>query len=677
MRNTPVFVLLVGAALISALPLRGQETPPPSTGGTTPLGVRQQRVERMMEDLDRKFQALARGLQETEPDRAKRLKETLDKAKEMLVQKRMGDITRLLDQARLDNASDSQKALLADIRTLLELLLDEKSDRDKIREEFERLSEWKREIENILQQERGEKRESDRLANKEKTLADLQAKLKALEAAIQKQKDVIAATEAARAEGIQGLGKVTEGQAEARQKAETVANQIAKEAGDAKPPYDSKPKGGQGDAGQKGSKGAEGSKEAEGSESSQGSPASEGSPGQPGGRPPEAGEKSLRQAIENQRQAESNLQAGKGKAAQQDEQTALANLEKALAELKKEQSRIASLPPEAFDKMAKKQDDITNQTAQLEKKMEQGGGQGEGQGGGQPGEGGGKSQPGKQKVAQAQKSMQQASGGLRKQDPSDAGRQQGKAIKDLEEALQEIEERLAQLREETQIEKLARLEARFQEMLSIQQRLTVQTLALDKKRTENNGTLARGERNAARAIGEEERRMSPVVNPETKEIAQQIGLAGRAQQALDIIIDDGTSVVFPDVVEQVRDDLITVGNLLADDIRIDQYTLTLQKEIEITLEELIEALQQAQKQKEGAGGGGGGGGGEPPLLPNSAELKLLRSAQLRINRRTAAVEATRPKAGVLEEVMKSELQTVAQRQAEIAEMTVRILERGE
>src|SRR5687767_5868964 len=97
-----------------------QESPPLS-GGTTPLGVRQQRVERMMEDLDRKFKSLQIALNKTEPDRAERLKTTLDKAKEMLVQKRMGDITKLLDDAKLDTASDSQKALLADIRTLLEL----------------------------------------------------------------------------------------------------------------------------------------------------------------------------------------------------------------------------------------------------------------------------------------------------------------------------------------------------------------------------------------------------------------------------------------------------------------------------------------------------------------------------------------------------------------------------
>ncbi len=379
-------------------------------------------------------------------------------------------------------------------------------------------------------------------------------------------------------------------------------------------------------------------------------------------RAPEPGEKPLAQAIESQRHAEGTLQEGKGRVAQQDEETALANLERALAELKNEVQRIVSLPPETFDKLARKQDDIAGSTGQLEQKMQEVSAQA-----------GGKSQPGQQKIQQAQKSMQQAAGGLRRQQADDASRQESKAIKELQEALQEIEERLNQLREETQIEKLARLEARFREMLATQQRLTSQTAALEKKRAEAGGELARSDRNALRAIGDDERRMDPVKS-ETE--SKDRGLAGKAQQALDIIIDDGTSVVFPDVVEQLRDDLISVGNLLADHLRSDQYTTNLQKEIEITLEELIEALQKAQQQKQGSGGGGGGGGGQEPLLPNSAELKLLRSAQLRINRRTVSLDQARPKTGPLDDVLKRETQKIAERQAEIAEMTVRILQRG-
>jgi hypothetical protein len=650
----------------------GQEPAAPkpvadTPAGSTPLGVRQQRVERMMEDLERKFRTLRQSIEKNEPDRAKRLEETYNKAKELLIQQRMGDITKLLDQARLDTATDGQKAILADIRTLLEILLDEKSDREKAREEFERLSQWKKDIENLISQERGEKRQSDKVADKEKSLADLQAKIQALEQAIAAQKGVITATDAARTEGIQGLGKITGQQAAAREKAEAVANQIAKDAGDAKGPFEPEPAP------------KPVSEPEPKPESSSDKPPAESLPPTPAppspanNRPAEPGEKPLKQAVENQKGAEGNLQQGKGKAAQQDEQKALANLEKALAELKNEHSRIASLPPEAFEQMAKKQDDIGNQTAKLEQKMQEAGQAGGGQSG--EGTGGGKPQPGQQKVQQAQKAMQQASGGLRKQDPSDASRQQGKAIKELEDALQEIEERLAQLREETQLEKLAKLEARFREMLSVQQRISAQTQALDKKRTDNGGNLTRPDRLAVAALGGDESRMDPVLDPMTKQVKLPMGLAGHAQQALDLIIDDGTSVVFPDVVEQLRDDLIGVGRLLSDNTRTDQFTQSLQKEIETTLEELIEALQQAQSQKEG-GGGGGGGGGEPPLLPNSAELKLLRSAQLRINRRTSAIDAARPKEGPLDETLKDEALTIATRQSEIAEMTIKILERG-
>ena len=275
--------------------------------------------------------------------------------------------------------------------------------------------------------------------------------------------------------------------------------------------------------------------------------------------------------------------------------------------------------------MAKKQEEIAQKAGDIQDKMKEAekGSPSEGQPGSKSGgkPGGGKPQPGQKQVQQAQKQMQQAGGDLKKQDPEGAARQEQKAIKELEDALKEIEERLAQLREETQLEKLARLEARFREMLTRQQKTTIDTAELEKRKVDNQkiDRLAH--------------------NPLVKE---ESSLADAAQQSLDIILDDGTSVVFPDVIEQLRDDLYSVAKLI-EAKKTDAYTHTMQKEVEATLEELIEALQQAQKQKEGGGGGGGGGGGQdPPLLPNSAELKLLRAAQLRVNRRTQSFDTNRP-----------------------------------
>ena len=204
--------------------------------------------------------------------------------------------------------------------------------------------------------------------------------------------------------------------------------------------------------------------------------------------------------------------------------------------------------------------------------------------------------------------MQKGSEDLKNENPEDAAKDQEQAVKDLEKALQEIEERLAQLREEMQLERLARLEARFREMLARQQRVTLGTAVLDKKKAESpENALGRRDRLTLKTYVEEE-----------------LALGEMSHQAMEIIIEDGTSVVFPRVVAQLRDDFERVSGMLGEE-RTGGYTHVLQKEIEQTLEELIEALEKAQQQKQAGQGGQQGGGGNPnennePLLPNSAEL---------------------------------------------------------
>ena len=150
-----------------------------------------------------------------------------------------------------------------------------------------------------------------------------------------------------------------------------------------------------------------------------------------------------------------------------------------------------------------------------------------------------------------------------------------------------------------------------------------------------------------------------------------------SQQAFEIIVEDGTSVVFPRVVEQLRDDFGRVAGLMEEE-RTGGYTHVLHKQIEQTLEEMIEALQKAQQQKQG-GGGGGGGGGNPnennePLLPNSAELKMLKSMQERVNNLTKAFDVARAEKP-LDELMRKEVTNISDLQRDVAEMTLEIVER--
>ncbi|MCG8583964.1 MAG: hypothetical protein MI757_04540, partial [Pirellulales bacterium] len=76
----------------------------------------------------------------------------------------------------------------------------------------------------------------------------------------------------------------------------------------------------------------------------------------------------------------------------------------------------------------------------------------------------------------------------------------------------------------------------------------------------------------------------------------------------------------------------------------------------------------------GGGGGGGGPGEPPPLLPPSAELKLLKAAQLRVNRRTEQFDVVRPEDADLDDVLRKEIHNIAGRQEDVATMTEEIVE---
>jgi hypothetical protein len=70
----------------------------------------------------------------------------------------------------------------------------------------------------------------------------------------------------------------------------------------------------------------------------------------------------------------------------------------------------------------------------------------------------------------------------------------------------------------------------------------------------------------------------------------------------------------------------------------------------------------------GSKGGGGGGGGSSPLVPMVAELKMLRSLQLQVNRRTEELDAQN-RAGKVDEVIGRNQHTLlGDRQAKVAKL---------
>ena len=102
-------------------------------------------------------------------------------------------------------------------------------------------------------------------------------------------------------------------------------------------------------------------------------------------------------------------------------------------------------------------------------------------------------------------------------------------------------------------------------MLANQQRLTASTAALDEKRTAA-GQLSRIDRNAVRAIGEEERRLKPA-GSEAEPIPA--GLAGQAEEALDAITKEESGVLDTSVVEQLRDVSVAARTIQRDQLPED------------------------------------------------------------------------------------------------------------
>ena len=595
--------------------------------GSTPsaLGVRQQRVERMMNDLEQKFINLSQKLKASEPERANRLIETLQEAKQLLIQKRMGDISDLLGSTNLEAATAEQQRVIQDLRLLIRMLLDDSLDDQKRRqEEKERLERWRKEIQAIIREELPQERESQKLSDVDGTLQTLEEKISAVGQLIERQVAVNQQTEEAKGRGLQAVDQAANSQHEVRQQTEAVERSLAD-------PQSSDPQS---------------------SDPQSSDPQSDQSPPKPKG----PGQQKLKEASRNQRDAEQRLSGGEAEEAKENQQQALNALNEAVEELKKERERIANLPPEATEALAEEQLETRDRTAQLDDQMKTAPSA-------SPTEAGesssSQSSPGQSQIAKAQQRMENAANRLQNQDAEGANREQNEAIKNLNEALEEIEDRLSQLKEETQEEKLARLGARFTEMLARQQVVSAQTLELDEKQIAT-GTLRRSDRLALAKLAAEEN-----------------ALAEMSQEAYDLLVEDGTSVVFPRIVEDLKTDLQQCADGLKKQ-RTDSLTQLVQSEVETTLEELISALQRAQKEKqendEGGGSSGGGGGGNQPLLPPSAELKALRSAQMRVNRRTKQVDQLR-EVITTDPQIRAEIQNLFGRQAKIVEMTDEMIEK--
>jgi hypothetical protein len=271
-------------------------------------------------------------------------------------------------------------------------------------------------------------------------------------------------------------------------------------------------------------------------------------------------------------------------------------------------------------------------------------------GGGESGEG----TPGQKQVQEANQHQKQAEQRIADNKQKEASGQQDKAIEKLEQAQEKLEEILRQLREEEQERLLAALQLRCERMLQMQIEVYEQTVRVDRAIQENP------DHKPARA---NEQRSLQLSDREDK-------IAVEADQAIQLLREEGSAVAFPEVFMQVRDDMRIVARRLGK-ADVAAVTQVIEKEIISTLTEMIDALKKAQKnlQNRRNNPSAGGGSNNQKLIDQLAELKMIRAMQVRVNTRTQVYGQRYTGEQADDPDIQKELSNLAERQMKIFQIT--------
>jgi hypothetical protein len=153
---------------------------------------------------------------------------------------------------------------------------------------------------------------------------------------------------------------------------------------------------------------------------------------------------------------------------------------------------------------------------------------------------------------------------------------------------------------------------------------------------------------------------------------QEDEIALEASRAIMLLREEGSAIAFPEAVEQMRDDMrIVVARLERTDVA--ELTQAIEREIIDALEEMIDSLQKEMEKnkdkKKDEPPPKEGQPQDPPLVDQLAELKMLRTLQLRINHRTKRLGRLVEGEQAQEQDILGQLQNLADRQARIQKAT--------
>lgn len=583
-----------------------------------PLPDRQKEVRERLERLEERMQRLAKLLGEDEPDKSVKLLDALERSREKRLAARSEELATLLKTLQYGDAERGQERLMRDLEEVLSVLTETLGDLDARRAERERLEAIRRSIRTLIQEQ------SENLFRTRASKADAQ-RAEAIQRAIdeleQLEKQQAALRESSQAANTDKPdAKPAEQAAEQKaleEKARELSEQLRKMAESIDRP---EPAGESGEA-----------------------PPSEPQP--KAGEPRSAESQSSEQtdkAAEAMKEAAEALEASRPDEAKENQQKAEEQLRRAIRRLREEREKLREQAE--LKEIEETQRALEQKAGGVEQQMQQG-------------ETPSKKTPGKENMQKARDQMQRAADRLGEESVEPAEQAQEQAVDELQQTLDQVDEALRQLRREEMEETLAALELRFRRMLTSEQDIQTSLADLNLK------------------------------DPKDWRRAEQMRLAESAQSQKDvagdcrtverIVVQEGTTVIFPEIVRQLAEDMEEVARRL-DLGDTGEATLSSLAGVIDVLKEIVAAIEQKREDmqdpdKDQHDPPGGQQGQPQPLLPGSAELKLLKSRQVGINRRTGALAEESGEAPTPEQA--AEFERLTERQRLLSDLTRKMNER--
>jgi hypothetical protein len=547
-------------------------------------GDRQEQARQRFAALHRKMQELQVVLSTTAPEESRVLKLGNRHIQEARIQEDMDGIGALLGDERWDEALERMTEVRKELEDLLALLQDKDVDLKKLLEEIERLTQFRDRVDKLIDEQAREKQTSAEVEALEKHLRELEAAKAKVSELVQEQTKLRDATNEFGLNVGDKAAEMADKQGELKKQAEDLAehlDKLDKEAGEAKAePKDGEPaeaKDGKGEPkdGKAGSCGAC------------------------------AG--ACQSAAQSMGQSQQKLEANKPESSLEDQNKAIEKLKEALADLDKlseeARRRLLQIPFEQQIKAQEQTQVATDKLAQDMEASEQGDA--------------GKPTPGKKNVQQTVPKQKAAAGQLKDRKPGKAKQDQQDAQDQLEQAKKELEDALAQLRQEMADHVLRALEERLAAMLVKQRELSALTKVTDRLKAESVAAAGTVPASIQERCGRESK--------------GEAGLASEAHDALKLLEEDGTTAVFPEMFTELETDLTKIADRLA---LFDSGATT--QEMQRSVEELMAMLLESLRKmiEDGEAGSCSGGNCQPPLVPLSAELKMIQKLQKLVAKQT-------------------------------------------